>query len=237
MPRKKVIKILKQIKINFEKFLEFNDYNTIDTRIYIKKENKYKKLERYNKLIVLENEVKNCRKCDLGNSRLHTVFGEGSEKAKLMFIGEGPGYEEDHIGIPFVGKSGKLLNNIIASIGFTRKEVYITNIVKCHPMLDKANPDRRNNDRAPYNTEIKNCMYYLNEQIKIINPKIIVTLGKSATKGLLNIKENISTIRGNIKYYQQIMVIPTYHPAALLRNINLKKYVWRDMKKIKKILG
>ncbi|MDR1695369.1 MAG: uracil-DNA glycosylase [Endomicrobium sp.] len=180
----------------------------------------------------LKDETSKCGKCPLGASRLTCVFGEGSPNADLMFVGEGPGYEEDHKGLPFIGRAGQLLTKIIEAMGFTRETVYIANIVKCHPMKDPSDPEKRSNDRPPSFEEMETCRTYLDRQIEIIKPKIIVTLGASSTKGLLKTEESISLIRGTFKEYNGIKLLPTYHPAALLRNPNLKKDVWADMKKV-----
>jgi len=184
----------------------------------------------------LRKEVGVCKKCKLGNTRIKAVFGEGSEISGLMFIGEGPGYDEDHTGEPFVGRAGQLLTKIIEAMGQTRKNVYISNIVKCHPMMDDSNPEKRGNNRPPSLEEVKICKKYLDKQIEILNPKLIVTLGISSTKCLLNTDQTIGRIRGQVKKYKGINVMPTYHPAALLRNENLKKYVWEDMKRAKMFL-
>jgi DNA polymerase len=184
----------------------------------------------------LRRKVEICKKCKLGETRIKAVFGEGLETSELMFIGEGPGYDEDHKGEPFVGRAGQLLTKIIEAIGRTRKNVYISNIVKCHPMVDGLNPEKRGNDRSPNLEEVRICKEYLDKQIEIVNPKLIVTLGASSTKCLLNTDQAISSLRGQVKKYRGIKVIPTYHPAALLRNKNLKKYVWEDMKKVKMFL-
>ncbi|MDR0956364.1 MAG: uracil-DNA glycosylase [Endomicrobium sp.] len=184
------------------------------------------------KLDKLKEEVLSCKKCSLGETRLNAVFGTGALDAGLMFVGEGPGYDEDHKGEPFIGRAGQLLTKIIEAMGRTRKNVYIANIVKCHPMIDSADPQKRANDRPPTFEEMKICRFYLDMQLEIIKPKIIVALGASSTKGLLNNKEPISKIRGTVREYNGIKLMPTYHPAALLRNPNLKKLVWEDMKKV-----
>ncbi len=193
----------------------------------------------------LEQEVSNCRKCLLGLSRLNAVFGCGDPKASLMFIGEGPGFEEDHTGQPFVGRAGQLLDKIIAAMGLSREKVYIANIVKCHPMIDPENPNLHANDRPPTPAEISMCRGYLERQIDIVEPKAIVTLGNVPTKFMLNETKGISQLRG--KNYQvpkglfsfkcSPLVFPTYHPAALLRNPNLKKDTWADMKSVMSFLG
>jgi DNA polymerase len=185
----------------------------------------------------LRAKVNSCKKCPLGKSRLNAVFGIGSPNASLVFVGEGPGYDEDHKGEPFVGRAGQLLTKIIEAMDQTRETVYIANIVKCHPMIDPSNPEKRANDRPPTSNEVEICKNYLDRQLEIINPKIIVTLGASSTKGLLNNEEPISKIRGIVKEYKTINLVPTYHPAALLRNPNLKKFVWEDMKKVMHFLN
>ena len=181
-------------------------------------------------------KICNCVKCDLGKTRIKLVFGTGSANARLMFIGEGPGYAEDHQGEPFVGRAGQLLTKIIESIGLKREDVYIANIVKCHPMVDPSDPEKKSNDRPPSPEEIQTCLPYLEDQIKIINPKIICALGTWAAKTLLNTELGITKLRG--KFYERngIMLMPTYHPAALLRNELLKKDVWEDMKMIREEL-
>jgi DNA polymerase len=184
----------------------------------------------------LKEKVSFCKKCPLGEKRLNAVFGYGSPNADLMFVGEGPGYDEDHIGRPFVGKAGQLLTKIIEAMGRTRESVYIANIVKCHPMIDPSNPEKRSNDRPPTLKEMEMCRSYLDMQLEVIKPKIIVTLGASSTKGLLNNIEAISRIRGSVREYKGITLMPTFHPAALLRNQDLKKIVWKDMKKVMRYL-
>jgi DNA polymerase len=184
----------------------------------------------------LKEKVDLCKKCPLGKKRLNVVFGYGSPDADLVFVGEGPGYDEDHIGKPFVGKAGQLLTKIIEAMCWTRESVYIANIVKCHPMIDPSNPEKRSNDRPPTLKEIEMCRPYLDMQLEIIKPKIIVTLGASSTKGLLNNIESISKIRGSVREYKGIKLVPTFHPAALLRTQDLKKFVWEDMKKVMRYL-
>lgn len=183
-------------------------------------------------LDALKQEVLNCKKCPLGNSRLNAVFGVGDPYTNIMFIGEGPGFQEDHKGEPFVGRAGALLDKIIAAMGFSRQTVYIANIVKCHPMKNPSNPELKTNDRPPTQDEMQACKTYLDKQIEIIAPKVIVTLGSSSTKALLQTEETISSLRGKFKEYHGIKLMPTYHPAALLRNPNLKKDVWHDMQQV-----
>jgi uracil-DNA glycosylase len=181
-------------------------------------------------------EICGCKKCGLGNTRLKFVFGVGSPEAELMFVGEGPGYAEDHQGEPFVGKAGQLLTKIIESIGLKREQVYIANIVKCHPMIDPSDPEKRSNDRPPNQEEIQTCLPYLLEQIRIIHPRIICALGTWAARTLLHTELGITKLRNKFYDYNGIKIMPTYHPAALLRNELLKKDVWEDMKLIREEL-
>ena len=192
-------------------------------------------------LKALKEEVSACRKCPLGKSRLNAVFGVGSETSPVVFVGEGPGFQEDHKGEPFVGRSGQLLDKILAAIGYSRQTVYIANIVKCHPMRDPSNPEAHGNDRPPSPEEVASCLPYLEQQIKLIAPKVIVTLGAVATRVLLQNTEPITKIRGQWQFFypsfgDPVKLLPTFHPAALLRNPNLKKDAWEDMKKLRKEL-
>lgn len=184
------------------------------------------------KLKDLEKEVHNCKKCELGKYRLNAVFGSGDSYANIMFIGEGPGFQEDHEGKPFIGRAGDLLTKIIEAMGFKRETVYIANIVKCHPMKNPKNPELKGNDRPPTIEEMQTCQPYLDEQIKIIYPKVIITLGASSTRALLKTDDVISSLRGKFTNYMGIPLMPTYHPAALLRNPKLKKDVWYDMQQV-----
>ena len=192
-------------------------------------------------MAALSKEVRNCRRCPLGHARLNSVFGVGSLTAKVVFIGEGPGYEEDHRGEPFVGRSGKLLDKIIETVlGLSRAQVYIANIVKCHPMKDPEHPDSMGNDRPPTPEEISACRPYLEKQLSLIRPKCVVPLGSVAAKLVLGEPRGISLLRGRWYDYPSelfgsyaLKVLPTYHPAALLRNPNLKRDTWEDMKLLK----
>ena len=163
-----------------------------------------------------------CKRCKLHRTRKTLVFGEGNEKAALMFVGEGPGYEEDVQGKPFVGKAGQLLTKILQSIHLEREQVYIANIVKCRP------PENRN----PEPDEISSCRPFLLRQIQVIQPKIICALGTVAAQSLLQTREKITILRGRCFDLTGIRMIPTYHPAFLLRNPERKKDVWEDMKRI-----
>ena len=190
----------------------------------------------------LKAEVEQCRKCSLGHHRLNPAFGVGSPDARVVFIGEGPGFDEDRLGEPFVGKAGQLLDKILASIGLSRQTVYIANIVKCHPMRDPEHPELRGNDRPPEPEEISACLGYLEKQLEWIRPKIIVTLGAVAARVMLRTHSGVTALRGRWQerpvwtFGPPVKILPTYHPAALLRNPKLKIDVWEDMKSLKKEL-
>lgn len=188
-------------------------------------------------LEAFRNKVKGCVKCGLGKSRLNFVFGVGSPDARLMFVGEGPGFDEDHKGEPFIGRAGQQLNKIIEAMGLRREDVYIANIVKCHPMIDPSDPEKRGNDRPPEPEEVATCLPYLEKQIEIIQPEVICALGGPSAKTLTGLDTGISKLRGTWMEYKGRKLMPTYHPAALLRNPSLKKDVWEDVKQIMKVLG
>jgi len=174
----------------------------------------------------IEQEALTCTKCELFKTRTHVVFGAGSPRAHLMFVGEAPGREEDLQGIPFVGRAGALLTKIIEAIDLKRKDVYIANVLKCRP------PANRN----PYPTEILTCEEYLIKQIEIIKPRVICALGKFAAQTLLRSADPITRLRGKFYDYHGAKLMPTFHPAYLLRNPGDKRLVWEDVKKIKKEL-
>lgn len=171
----------------------------------------------------LKHEVNQCTKCNLSKTRTNAVFGEGARHAKIMCIGEGPGYYEDQQGRPFVGKSGQLLDKILEVCGFNRKEhVFIGNIVKCRPP----------NNRDPLPEERETCLPYLYKQIEMIDPKIIILLGGTALKGLIDPNARITKVRGQWLTWNNRLIMPTFHPSALLRNEKLKRPAWEDFKKV-----
>ncbi len=176
----------------------------------------------------LQTFVHNCHLCSLAKTRKNVVFGEGDAKAKLMFIGEGPGMSEDESGRPFVGRAGELLTKIIENVLFiNRHDVYIANIVKCRPP----------NNRVPTQEEATSCLPFLQKQIQIIKPKIIVTLGATAYRYLTNeLEASITKIRGEVIDFGLYKLIPTFHPSYLLRNPSAKKYVYADMLKVRAML-
>ncbi|WP_334188979.1 uracil-DNA glycosylase [Noviherbaspirillum sp.] len=174
----------------------------------------------------LKETVSGCTKCDLCQSRTHTAFGVGDEKAKWLFVGEGPGRNEDLRGEPFVGQAGKLLDNMLLALGLKRGEnAYIANIVKCRPT------DAAGKDRPPTAEESAACIPYLQRQISLIQPAIIVALGKTAALSLLNLRPDtpVSKLRGTVHTYADRPLVVTYHPAYLLRNLADKKKAWEDL--------
>ncbi len=174
----------------------------------------------------LSNAIENCMRCKLGDTRNHLVFGSGSKNAKLVIIGEAPGAEEDKQGVPFVGRAGQMLTKMIENvIEVPRQEVFICNILKCRP------PENRN----PEEDEISCCEPYLKKQLEIINPKLILTLGKFASQWLLQSDTPISKLRGRFSSYHGIPCLPTFHPAYLLRNAKQKKFVHEDLLKVKEV--
>jgi len=173
-------------------------------------------------LLTLRQELQNCMKCGLGQGRTKLVFGQGDADADLLFIGEAPGFHEDQQGIPFVGRAGQLLTRIIEAIGLTRDQVYIANICKCRPP----------GNRAPLADEAAACFPFLLQQIEIIRPRIVVTMGNPATQTLLQTREGITRMRGRFTDWQGMEVMPTFHPSYLLRNPAAKRQVWEDMQKV-----
>ena len=176
---------------------------------------------------LFKEKVEKCTRCqELAAKRKKVVFGAGNRTAKLMFVGEAPGYEEDVQGLPFVGAAGQLLTKIIESIGLTRQEVFIANVLKCRPPAN----------RQPKPDEILNCEPYLLKQIEFIKPKVICALGTFAAQALLKTGEPISKVRGRFHDFRGIKIMCTFHPAYLLRNSQDKRKVWEDMKMIKREL-
>ncbi len=173
-------------------------------------------------LEAIDERVRQCRDCPLCEGRTNTVFGVGDPCARLMFVGEGPGYDEDRLGEPFVGKAGQLLDKMIAAMGLDRSRVYIANIVKCRPP----------GNRTPEAGEMATCFPYLREQIEIVQPEVLCTLGNTPARALLQTTTPISRLRGRFQEYAGVPVMPTFHPAYLLRNEGAKAKVWDDLKMI-----
>ena len=177
-------------------------------------------------LASLTQRVGDCQGCRLCEERNTIVFGGGNPSAGIVFIGEGPGANEDIQGVPFVGRAGKLLDRILAAINLDRDSVFITNIVKCRPP----------GNRTPSKDEVAACWWILEEQIRIMQPGVIVALGAPASRTMTRSSEGIGKLRGRIHKYGDIPVIPTYHPAALLRTDALRRPVWDDMKMLRQLL-
>jgi uracil-DNA glycosylase family 4 len=181
----------------------------------------------YHSLPELEQFIDDCDRCKLSKERKHIVFGEGDPGARLVFVGEAPGMEEDLTGRPFVGQAGRLLSDIIKAMGITRDEVYICNIVKCHPP----------GNRDPETDEIETCLPFLRAQISLIQPEVICTLGRISAQSLVGKSLKITRDRGQWCSFMGIPLMPTYHPAYLLRYPHAKRQVWEDVQRIMKELG
>ncbi|MGE5176797.1 MAG: uracil-DNA glycosylase [Hyphomicrobiales bacterium] len=167
-----------------------------------------------------------CRKCGLCETRTQTVFADGDPAARLLFVGEAPGRDEDAQGVPFVGRAGQLLNKMIAAIEMKREEVYICNVLKCRP------PD----NRVPAADEVASCRPYLEQQVALVRPSVICALGLSATQALLETKATMASMRGKTYAYRGVPLIATYHPAALLRNPSLKREAWIDLQRVRDLV-
>jgi len=178
-------------------------------------------------LLRIREDLGECTRCKLHKHRHTIVFGDGSPKAELVFVGEGPGADEDAQGLPFVGRAGKLLTQMIEAMGLQRKDVYICNVVKCRP------PE----NRTPEEDEVSICSPYLLRQLDVISPKVIVCLGAVAAKTLLKTNRGISQFRGQWLDFRSSKLMATYHPAYLLRNPNAKGEVWKDLQKVMAVLG
>jgi DNA polymerase len=178
-------------------------------------------------LEAIQADIGDCKRCKLCRSRTHIVFGSGNSNARLMFVGEGPGYDEDQQGEPFVGAAGQLLTRIIQAIRMNREDVYICNIVKCRPP----------GNRVPEPDEVRTCLPFLERQIAVVAPEMICALGATAARTLLDTNAPISRLRGRVHDFNGTKLLPTYHPAYLLRNPEKKRDVWEDMKLLMREMG
>ena len=176
-------------------------------------------------LETLQKQALNCRACQLCEGRSTVVFGCGNPQADIMFIGEAPGAEEDKQGVPFVGAAGQLLTRMIEAMGLQREEVYIANVIKCRPP----------NNRDPLPEEIAQCEPYLIQQIEMVSPVVICTLGRFAAQTLLKTTDSMGRLRGRVFDYCGVKLVPTYHPAALLRNAQWKRPTWEDLKRVRNL--
>jgi DNA polymerase len=174
----------------------------------------------------IRSDLGDCRRCKLWEGRTNLVFGAGNPQARLVFVGEAPGFDEDKTGEPFVGKAGRLLTKIIGAMNMSRDEVYICNVIKCRP------PGNRN----PEPDEVKTCLPFLKRQLEAVRPEVICVLGSVATRALLQKEVFISRVRGKLFDYRGIKVMPTFHPSYLLRNPDKKREVWEDVQKIMALL-
>jgi DNA polymerase len=228
--------MLKNVNINkiIRQHIEMDDFFTAGLSVKGHKPENEQRQEKASEdescLEKIAAEVRNCRNCGLGSLRTNAVPGEGSPKARIVFVGEAPGADEDAQGRPFVGRAGRLLDDIIKACGLKRSDVFICNILKCRP------PDNRD----PKPDEIINCLPYLQRQLELINPEIVVALGAHAARTLLNTNRSIGQLRGRFHDYYTgfvrppVKLMPTYHPAYLLRNYSgdNRRRVWEDMKKV-----
>ncbi|MBU0517454.1 uracil-DNA glycosylase [bacterium] len=189
-------------------------------------QNPYPEYSPHNDLVTMHSAIGGCIRCALGSSRNKFVFGVGSKEAKVVFVGEAPGAEEDKQGFPFVGRAGKLLDHLLNEIGWSREEVYICNILKCRPP----------NNRDPVPDEIEQCEPYLHEQLRILNPQFLVALGRVAAQTLLRTNAPLRELRGRVHSYQDKPFWVIYHPAALLRNQNLMPDTVKDLLTLKKMV-
>jgi DNA polymerase len=178
-------------------------------------------------LLKIRDDLGDCRRCKLHKTRTNIVFADGNPNAQLVFVGEGPGHDEDVQGLPFVGRAGKLLTQMIEAMGMQRKDVYICNVVKCRP------PE----NRLPEKDEVAECSPFLLRQLDTINPKVIVCLGACAAQTLLETNRGISSFRGEWLDFRGRKLMATYHPAYLLRNPSAKSEVWKDLQKVMALLG
>ena len=210
---------------NIQKFLDYIGIQTYVLRPTIKPADKTSNETNW---VKLEKKVSHCKDCELHKTRTQTVFGYGNQQSDWLFIGEAPGKDEDLKGEPFVGRAGRLLNEVIFSLGLEREEVYIANILKCRPP----------NNRDPSQDEIQSCTTYLQQQIKMISPKIIIAVGRVAAQHLLNSDLTMAKLRGTVHSYgsESIPLITIYHPAYLLRSPSQKHKVWSDLQIVKNLM-
>ncbi|MDD5491662.1 MAG: uracil-DNA glycosylase [bacterium] len=198
-------------------------------------------LDKSKEIEQLHQQFANCQNCLLGRTRNKLVFGEGNANTRLMFIGEGPGFDEDATGRPFIGKAGQLLTKAIeTTINLQRDEVYIGNVVKCHPMKNPDQPTLRGNDRPPSAEEMNACLPIITRQIELIKPEIICLLGRTAAQAILKSNAGIHELRNKVHILNfnghEVKCIATVHPASCLYDPANKKYVWEDFKKIRDLL-
>ena len=216
-----------------------------ETAASAKTQNVMTTIQKTKALQELAETISHCTRCPLGSTRINAVPGEGNVDTDVMFVGEGPGYDEDRQGRPFVGRAGQLLDKMISAMGLAREKVFIANIAKCHPMTDPLHPEKHGNDRAPNAEEIACCRKYIEQQISIICPKYVVALGGVAAKALIADAKSLGALRGrfynlqldSVSLSRPVQIIATFHPAALLRNPGWKKDAWADLQMVMDALG
>ena len=210
---------------NSEQVFRYLDQKRIlyGNKIFLDTQTVSESVQNVESLESFKNSICECLKCELGYTRTNFVFGVGNPNANIVFVGEAPGEKEDLIGEPFVGRAGKLLDKILAAINLSREDIYICNVIKCRPPQN----------RDPLPKEVDLCEPYLKTQLSLINPKLIVALGRIAACTILRTKEPLKNLRNKIFKYEGIDLVVTYHPAALLRNPNFKKPAWEDFQMIR----
>ena len=216
-----VVKAIKEHVVNHDSLsvgLEWKKPSLAARKVKVVPQNNDEELKK------VHQEMKSCQLCPLGKTRRNLVFGDGNPFARIVFVGEAPGADEDEQGLPFVGRAGQLLTNIIKAMGLERKDVYICNILKCRP------PGNRN----PLPKEIELCEPFLKKQLQVISPQVICALGTFAAQTLLKTQIPITALRGRFHSYEGVKLMPTYHPAYLLRNPSAKKLVWEDIQMVMK---
>ena len=214
-----------QMGHNSEQVFRYLDQKRIlyGNKIFLDTQTVIESVQNVESLESFKNSICECLKCELGFTRTNFVFGVGNPNADIVFVGEAPGEKEDLIGEPFVGRAGKLLDKILAAINLSREDIYICNVIKCRPPQN----------RDPLPKEVDLCEPYLKTQLSLINPKLIVALGRIAACTILRTKEPLKNLRNKIFKYEGIDLVVTYHPAALLRNPNFKKPAWEDFQMIR----
>ena len=214
-----------QMGHNSEQVFRYLDQKRIlyGNKIFLDTQTVSESVQNVESLESFKNSICECLKCELGYTRTNFVFGVGNPNANIVFVGEAPGEKEDLIGEPFVGRAGKLLDKILAAINLSREDIYICNVIKCRPPQN----------RDPLPKEVDLCEPYLKTQLSLINPKLIVALGRIAACTILRTKEPLKNLRNKIFKYEGIDLVVTYHPAALLRNPNFKKPAWEDFQMIR----
>ena len=216
-----VAEALTPVELNIAKLISFNDLAPLPAA-------RVEPAQKAAALAAIQKDIGDCTRCPLAYAGRHTiVFGDGDPDARLMFVGEGPGADEDMQGLPFVGKSGQLLNNMIQAMGLKREEVYIANIVKCRPPAN----------RAPEPVEANTCTQFLVRQMDVVQPEVVVALGATAAMYLLGVKQSLVSLRGRFHQVRGAKAVVTYHPAFLLRDPRQKVEAWKDLQMVMKEMG